>query len=64
MAIRTLGFHYKCPLCGEIDWYDMGLDNFTHAAENPNEIVICRCRKCNRTWVKYASVVFGGDDKS
>ena len=58
------GFHYKCPLCGEISWYDFPIEDLARATEEPTELIVGRCSKCGRQWAKYAYIVFGGDDKS
>ena len=57
----TYGFHYKCPLCGEIDWYEMPIESFNLVIENQHKVIMGRCGKCGKTWAKYAYVVFGGD---
>ena len=54
-------FSYKCPLCGEISEYETLDENIMEIAKEPDTIMFFKCMICNRTWAKYAYVIFGRD---
>lgn len=59
--MANFGFNYKCPLCGEIGWYEMPMNGHIRKTIDRDALLSGRCEHCKMTWAKYADYVFGSD---
>ena len=54
-----VGFHFKCPFCGQIEWYETTEKDLKDAEENLKKIFTGKCPCCHHVWIRYAFVLFG-----